>query len=196
LGKHRPGQIRALFGRKPGQIKALFGALPIASTYHGVFYDVIHIRYPFLYPFYPLLQKTSAKTRSPLLVARSARLKPLYRSVPLRSTSLAAFNAATQPIRPALRADKKRKIHARRKNFHTQPPIGTLQTRWCTFASSRTDYRMGSTNAGTLCALYARPFRPEAGLWHDSKTARPGQIRALFRRNVADRGLYYRIGVH
>jgi hypothetical protein len=41
-------------------------------------------------------------------------MKPLNRSVPLRSTSLAAFNAATQPIRPALRAAKQL-IHAKKK---------------------------------------------------------------------------------
>jgi hypothetical protein len=135
LGKHRPGQIRALFGQKPGQIKALFGALPIASTYQNVPYALISIHYPFLYPLYPILKKIESPTGSPPLVARSARLKPLNRSVPLRSTSLAASNAATQPIRPALRADKKEKLHARRKNSHTKPPIGTFQPVGCTFAS-------------------------------------------------------------
>jgi hypothetical protein len=60
---------------------------------------------PFFIPFIHYLRK-SRWPPAPPLVARYARLKPLYRSVPLRSTSLAALNAASQPIRPALRADK------------------------------------------------------------------------------------------
>src|SRR5208283_2808210 len=59
---------------------------------------------------------------APLLVARFARLKPLNRSVPLRSTSLAAFNAATQPIRPALRAEKTI-IHAKKGNKPFPPDL-------------------------------------------------------------------------
>jgi hypothetical protein len=104
--KPSPGEISAKDGQKPGEIGAKVRSFTLLSTSFSDSYELIYNCYPFHYPFYPLLKKEPVAAGSPPLVARYARLKPLNRSVPLRSTSLAALNAAPQPIRPALRADK------------------------------------------------------------------------------------------
>jgi hypothetical protein len=60
--------------------------LSLASPYPVASYKVIHIPYPFLYPFYPLLCRKS----SPLKSLANARCKPLSARLPLRSRLAAA----------------------------------------------------------------------------------------------------------
>jgi hypothetical protein len=83
----RSDQVQKCLGKLPDGI---FGGLGLQPPI------------PFFIPFIHYLGRARATAAPPLV----ARLKPLNRSVPLRPTSLAAFNAATQPIRPALRADE------------------------------------------------------------------------------------------
>src|SRR5271166_6018738 len=90
--------------------------------------ELLTFTIPLFIPFNHYLGRARGHARPPL-VARYARLKPLNRSVPLRSTSLAAFNAASQPIRPALRADQKQKEITRQKKKTLQPLIRGLYNR-------------------------------------------------------------------
>ena len=105
-GKPSPGEISAKDGQKPGEMRAKVITFSVLILSAPVCYRVVHISYPFLYPLYPLLREKAMPAGSPLLVARYARLKPL--NVPFRYAPLhCGFNAAPQPIRPALRADQK-----------------------------------------------------------------------------------------
>ena len=84
----RPGEIGALFSKKPGEMRALFHAFDAVSCCVDVHYQIPHIPYPFLYPFYPLLRRTRAPP--PLKSLATARYKPLNAAAPLRYASAAA----------------------------------------------------------------------------------------------------------